>query len=193
MYFFTLFAEDAKGNRSSTITFPISVLAGSIVTVSGILFAPTIDVDKSVVRRGETITVFGVAQPKAEVSILVGSDPELTAKTTADLSGAYLQSFDTTLFALGDHSTRSKSSLDGEVSQYSRTIGFLVSTSTIYKIPPVCHLRADLNGDCRVNLVDFSIMAYWYRRPNPPTLVDLSGDRKIDLQDFSILAYHWTG
>jgi hypothetical protein len=41
--------------------------------------------------------------------------------------------------------------------------------------------------------VDFSIMAYWYKRPNPPASVDLNGDSKIDLVDFSILAFNWTG
>jgi len=56
--------------------------------------------------------------------------------------------------------------------------------------PPV---RGDLNGDRRVNLVDFSIAAYWHGRPACPAAVDLNGDGKVTLTDLSILAAHWTG
>ncbi len=51
----------------------------------------------------------------------------------------------------------------------------------------------DLNNDKRVNLIDFSITAYWYKRPSPPATVDLNNDGKVNLVDFSIMAYYWTG
>jgi len=51
----------------------------------------------------------------------------------------------------------------------------------------------DMNGDQRVNLIDFSILAYWYKRPNPLASVDLNKDGKVDLVDVSILAFYWTG
>lgn len=53
--------------------------------------------------------------------------------------------------------------------------------------------RGDLNGDNRVDIVDFSILIYWYQKLNPPLYIDLNGDGKIDATDFSILAYYWTG
>lgn len=56
--------------------------------------------------------------------------------------------------------------------------------------------KYDLNCDGRVNLVDFSILAYWWKRPLTAVAkqrVDFNGDGKVDLVDFSILAYHWTG
>jgi hypothetical protein len=56
-----------------------------------------------------------------------------------------------------------------------------------------CFLIADLNSDCKVNLVDFSILKYWNKKKNPPVRVDLNKDRKIDIVDFSIMAYYWTG
>ncbi|MFA6385357.1 MAG: dockerin type I domain-containing protein, partial [Candidatus Paceibacterota bacterium] len=54
-------------------------------------------------------------------------------------------------------------------------------------------LRGDLNCDNHVNLIDFSIMAYWYKKINPPEKVDLNNDGKITLVDFSIMAFNWTG
>lgn len=56
-----------------------------------------------------------------------------------------------------------------------------------------CPSQGDVNGDCAVNLVDFSILIYWLDRPNPPGHIDLDGSGKVDLVDFSILAYYWTG
>ena len=59
-------------------------------------------------------------------------------------------------------------------------------------------IKGDLNGDCRVNLVDFSIAAYWYTRTLSSDFAlkeqeQLNGDSKISLIDFSIMAYYWTG
>lgn len=51
---------------------------------------------------------------------------------------------------------------------------------------------ADVNGDGAVDLLDFSILAYWYGRPHPPQEIDLNHDGKISLIDFSVLAYYWT-
>jgi len=54
--------------------------------------------------------------------------------------------------------------------------------------------KGDVNGDGKVNLADFSILAYWYKRPLTDAAkaqVDLNNDGKITLADFSILAYYW--
>jgi hypothetical protein len=49
-----------------------------------------------------------------------------------------------------------------------------------------------------VDLVDFSIAAYWYKQPLSDAFkkiekAELNGDGKVDLVDFSIMAYYWTG
>ncbi|MBU2544617.1 dockerin type I repeat-containing protein, partial [Patescibacteria group bacterium] len=59
-------------------------------------------------------------------------------------------------------------------------------------------LKGDLNGDGRVNLVDFSIAAYWYKRTISAEFAvkeseRMNGDGKVDLVDFSIMAFYWTG
>jgi uncharacterized membrane protein YgcG len=50
----------------------------------------------------------------------------------------------------------------------------------------------DINGDGKVNLVDFSILLYNWGRPKI-SKVDLNGDNVVDLRDFSIMLYWWTG
>lgn len=70
---------------------------------------------------------------------------------------------------------------------------FLLRNIEPEEINPICNLIGDLNNDCRVNLVDFSIMTYWRKKENPPKKIDLNKDKKINIVDFSILAYYWTG
>jgi hypothetical protein len=54
-------------------------------------------------------------------------------------------------------------------------------------------VKGDVNNDKRVNLIDFSIVAFWYKKPNAPANVDINGDKKVDIVDFSIMAFNWTG
>jgi len=105
-----------------------------------------------------------------------------------------LYNFDSSPLEFGQHFTKSKSSLENLISSFSKVLGFKVGTKTTAAEPsPSREKEGDLNNDKKVNLVDFSIAAYWYKRPNPPKTVDLNGDNRIDLIDFSIMAYYWTG
>ncbi|MCX6800556.1 MAG: dockerin type I domain-containing protein, partial [Candidatus Falkowbacteria bacterium] len=53
--------------------------------------------------------------------------------------------------------------------------------------------KGDTNSDNKINLIDFSIVAYWYGRSSPPPSADLNHDGKVNLIDLSIMAYNWTG
>jgi hypothetical protein len=167
--------------------------------VSGIFISPTIAVDKSEVKRGDDIAIFGQSAPQSDIVISVNSDQEFFAKTNTDKNGIYLYNFDTTELDMGQHLTKSKAALNGDVSSFSKSVGFLVGTKNVAAAAAAkCPAKADLNNDCRVNLVDFSIAAYWYKRTLTPAFMAiekerLSGDGKISLVDFSIMAYFWTG
>jgi len=196
-YLFTLYSEDKDGRRSSLYTFPVKLEAGQTITAGNILLSPTIDIDKAEVKRGDFISIFGFTQSEANVLISVNSDEEMFFKTTSTKNGFYLYQLGTDILEKGDHFTKSKSILANQlVSNYSRAVSFKVGDKTISKeIKKVCG-KADLNCDGRVNLIDFSITAYWYKRPlteEAKQKVDLNGDGKVDLIDFSIMAYYWTG
>ncbi|TSD06643.1 MAG: Uncharacterized protein Greene07144_1133 [Parcubacteria group bacterium Greene0714_4] len=162
--------------------------------MSGIFIAPTITVDKSEVKRGDNIAIFGQSVPQSEITIAVNSEEEMFVKTPADKDGAYLYNFDTAPLEIGSHLAKSKSALNGEISSFSKSVGFTVGTKNVASVKKVAQaLKGDANGDSRVNLIDFSIVAYWYKRPSPPAHVDLNNDKKVDLVDFSIMAFYWTG
>lgn len=191
-YIFSVYSEDDKGNRSSLLTFPASVTSGVTTNIGSIFIAPSIAVDKETVKRGENIAVFGQSAPKAEITIAISSDEEFYGKAMADADGSYLYNFDTSQLDMGQHYTKSKAALASAISSFSKAQGFTVGTKTVLAQPTKA-LKGDLNSDKRVNLVDFSIVAYWYKRANPPASADLNGDGKVDLIDFSIMAFYWTG
>lgn len=197
-YIFSVYSEDNKGLRSSLLTFPISVTYGAATNVSGIFIAPTIDIDKSEVKRGDNIVIFGQSVPNSEITISVNSNEEFFAKTSADKNGVYLHNYDTAPLETGRHFTKSKAALGPEISSFSKAIGFDIGAKTIIKKEARQNLKGDLSGDSKVNLVDFSIAAYWHKRPVSAEFGAkekelLNGDGRIDLIDFSIMAYYWTG
>lgn len=193
-YIFAVYSEDSAGRRSSLLMYPTTISSGATIQVGGIFVAPTIAVDKSEVNRGENIAIFGQSAPKSDVTVAISSEEEFFGKTVADVSGAYLYNFDTIQLEKGRHLTKSKAAKDGAVSPFGKTVSFAVGEKTVFAKPPAkCPEKGDLNNDCRVNLIDFSIAAYWYKRPNPPANVDLNGDGKIDVVDFSIMSFYWTG
>ena len=193
-YIFGVYSEDSQGRRSSLLTFSTTVTSGVTIEIGNIFIAPTIDVDKSEVKRGDNIAILGQSVPSGEITIAVSSEEEFFTKTISDKDGIYLYNFDTSDLGMGQHFTKSKAAKDGEISSYGKVISFTVGTKNIASAASTkCPAKADLNGDCRVNLIDFSIAAFWYKRPSPPANVDLNSDGKIDLVDFSIMAFYWTG
>lgn len=199
-YLFSLFSEDAGGGRSPLYTFPVAITSGVTVKIGGIFIAPSISVDKSEVKRGDNITIFGQTTVNSDVLISVHSEEEFFGRTVSDKNGVYVYNFNTGLIEYGSHHTKSKSSIENrETSGFSKLVGFTVGTKNVFNEKPATDvMKADLNKDKRVNLIDFSIAAYWYKRTlstefKPIEIERLNGDGKIDLVDFSIMAFHWTG
>jgi len=121
------------------------------------------------------------------------SSNEMFVTAKADSSGTYLYQLDTTPLELGQHYTKSKAARDGQISAFGSAVAFAVGTENVDQPVATTNVSGDVNHDRRVNLIDFSILAYWYKRAAPPSTVDLNGDGKVDLVDFSIMAFHWTG
>ena len=194
-YIFSLYSEDTNGNRSSLMTFPVSITAGAATQISGIFIAPTIAIDKTQVKQGDNLAIFGQSAPSSSITITIASENEIFGKATADSSGIYLYNLDTNELEMGEHLARSKASLANLnlLSSQSSAISFTVGTVNVLAQKKKATPKGDSNKDGKVNLVDFSIMSYWFKRPKPPIAADMNSDGKVDLIDFSILAYNWTG
>jgi hypothetical protein len=191
-YTFSVYGEDSKARRSSLFNFPLYIISGATTSVGGIFLAPTIDVDKEQVKKGDNITIFGQSIPDANITISTHSNPEIFKTVKSQTDGTYLYAFDTSPLDYGSHVSKSKAALEDAITEFGQAVGFTVGDMNINKLAGACK-RADLNCDGRVNLIDFSILAFWYKKPNFPAKMDLKVDGRIDLIDFSIMAANWTG
>lgn len=194
-HLFGVYALDRQGNRSPTVSSGVVVTPSVVTTISGIFIAPTINVDKSEVKKGNPITIFGVAVPEASLAINVNSETELNFETKADKDGLYSYTFLTTPLARGSHTAQSLANVSGEVSGSSQIVGFTVGARDVAKKKTIAATPSvsDINNDGKINITDFSVMAFWYKKNNPPKAYDLNKDGKISLIDFSIMASAWTG
>ncbi len=197
-YNFVVYGEDKNDVRSSLFPFSIFITSGVTTKISGIFIAPTISVNKSKVKHGDNITIFGQSIPNSEITISVHSHPEYFSHVGTDASGVYLYNFDNYLLDKGRHTTRSKSSYNTDISSYGQSISFVVGNKNVLIGSKKEKLKGDVNNDGKVNLIDFSITAFWYKRNinadfNSKERDHLNGDGKVDLIDLSIMAYNWTG
>jgi hypothetical protein len=157
-------------------------------TVSGIFLPPTIELEKVNLAKGEELNIFGQTAPESQISIHVESPQEIIKTTKAKSSGEYDYALDTSPLDEGTHTTRAKAeSPDGLKSSFSSVLAFYVGKYGIKEVAP----KADFNKDGKTNLIDFSILLYWWGKYNPAC--DQNRDGIVNLPDFSILLYYWTG
>jgi len=185
-YTFSIWATDKDGVKSITFSFTVTVRAETITTIGGIFIPPTITLSKDVVNRGEILDIYGQTAPKSNIDINIRSE-EIVKKTSANQIGVWGYAFNTAALEEGTHIVKARSLLDGLTSGFSHLSFFDIGK----KLLGVACQQADLNGDSRVNLVDFSILLYWWGRANDCADQDNSG--VVDLADFSIMMYWWTG
>ena len=188
-YTFSIFAEDSEGRRSVTLSFTVSILSGMTTTISGIFISPTIELLPTQVEKGDKVNIFGQVFPESKVNIFVSSK-EVVKETTADEKGNWVYKLDTGPVEEGEHEARAKALYgDGEQSPFSQTLSFLV----LKKGALICK-GADLNFDGKVNIIDFSILLYFWGQTKPGNpCADINFDGLVNITDFSIMMYWWTG
>lgn len=188
-YNFSIFAEDKEGRKSVTLSFNVGVLAERTTTISGIFISPTIELVPTQVEKGDIINIEGQVFPESEVNVFISSD-EIVEKTKATAEGDWTYQLNTGVLEEAEHQARAKAIFqDGEQSPFSQTLNFLV----LKKGAMVCK-GADLNFDRKVNIIDFSILLYFWNQKNPKNIcADINFDGIVNITDFSIMMYYWTG
>jgi hypothetical protein len=188
---YSLQATDTSGRKSLLINYPIAVHEGFFTSISGIRFAPTIITDKVEVEEGGYLTVSGSAAPGQDMQAVVSdvlSNENFSMTSMGD--GSYQIIIPLQNLPKGDYTVYTKYSSDSRI---STLVKFNIGDANILSIDSITSIPGDCNNDRVINLIDFSIMAFWYGKPNPPACVDTNHDGRIDLVDFSILAFYWTG
>jgi phage host-nuclease inhibitor protein Gam len=130
--------------------------------------------------------------PKAEVTMYVHSAQEFVKKIISSSAGIWFKQFDTSVLALGTHSTFSRASINDRITDQSNVVDFKVGTTSIKEASS--YKRSDLNNDGKVNIVDFSMLLYyWHKKPPVTSKADINKDGIVDIIDLSIMLYDWTG
>jgi hypothetical protein len=186
---FGFWGTDRLGRRSVTWAFSVPITGSG--RVHGLIIPPTIIVTPTQLDVGGSITVQGESVPGATVEVSL-SPSGRTAMVVVAANGSYTATLSTTGLTPGVYDVKARTLLlpANDQSTWSQTIQIGAGVPA----PIGCNHPPDVNHDTRIDLVDFSIMAYWWHRDvGAENANDLNCDLKVDLADFSILAYHWTG
>ena len=206
IYTFSVYAIDSENRRSLTSSFTVSAPASMTTTISDIVIAPTIGADKSEVKVGNDIKFFGYSFPQSQVNVIINSETTIADKANSDKLGYWSYDLASGQLERGDHTTKSQTvTPDNLKSPFSDSLAFRVGDKDVSfgKLPsvpllgigaPVCNKNGDINNDKRVNIVDFSIMLYFWNQRNPKNpCADINRDGAVNLFDFSIMLFWWTG
>lgn len=186
---FTLFATDVFGRKSTLLNFPTVLYSGYLTDISGIRFAPTITTDKISVKKGDFITIEGSSLPNKSIDLVFDGPENRTFSLESNSVGVYNVTIPA-VFIEGEYAVRTQYPLD---TRTSKAIRISVGTASILRVESTTNIPGDCNVDQRITLVDFSVLAYWYGKPNPPKCVDVNSDNSVNLIDFSIVAFYWNG
>jgi cysteine-rich repeat protein len=185
-------STDSSGTRSITLNTTFDVTQGAVTNISGIILPPTIKVQNQNVNPGDIVVVSGQAIPSASIELHVNNS-EIIEKTTSDAQGAWSINLSTTKLKIAEHTLRVRS-ITGTAplltqSSFSSALQLFVGVDGQVTTP------SDLNRDGKVNLIDFSILIFWWgtNAGNSSPSADINGNAKVGIEDFSILLFNWTG
>ena len=200
---FGAWSEDDRANRSIAKSVSAGVSRETKTYISGLVLPSTIASDRSDVKIGDKANIFGYTLPRVEVELVLkgpdGTETKRTLKT--DRHGLWNFSFNTAGVLFGDYLVYTRFYKEDGKNIDSAKIRVNVGGKNkfIPFSPGVGYAgRGDFNEDRRVDLVDFSMLIYWYKKELPLNNekileIDLSKNGIVNLRDFSILAYYWTG
>ncbi|MBU0597773.1 dockerin type I repeat-containing protein [Patescibacteria group bacterium] len=204
-YTFTIVGIDSDGIEGKISNFTLTLSEGTTTTISGIFLGPTITIDNTSIGPGETTTLNGTTVPSSEVNVTLNytaaaaaaGDPHIAVHiASADSNGRWLQLFNTDDLSVGSYDANAQA-IEPEnqsVSETSKTVSFDVVTGE--EEPDECDgmVPGDLNCDGYVNLVDFSILLFYWNSTDPANpRADINSDGLVEIIDFSIMLYYWTG
>jgi hypothetical protein len=194
-YTFSIHGKDPNGTVGPTFNISVTVNSGVTLTITGIFLGPTIEVNKNSVKIGDNINFSGYTVPNSTVTLFINPETNASYDIISNGNGYWSKSLiaGENLVNSGTHQAYAKANANGDNSENSKTLNFFVTEETT---PNPCDSAspADLNCDGRVNLVDFSIlMFYWQEKTPANSRADINRDGLVDIIDFSIMMFYWTG
>lgn len=187
-----MWTTDRFGTRSITLNNTFDVTQGAVTNLNGIVLPPTISVTSQNINPGALVTVSGQATPNSDIELHI-DDSDRILDTTSDSSGNWFVELDTSTLAIDEHILRAKTIVG--VPPLTTESAFSSSLQLFIGVEGRATQPSDLNRDGFVNLIDFSILIFWWQTnggdSDPPA--DINQNGRVSLEDFSILLFNWTG
>ena len=151
-----------------------------VASLNNIIFAPTIELLRSEIRRTDFLSVSGYANLGSVVEAQFDGTTIVDKTTAATSDGSYKFLISTANLTLGKHSVRVRSKSDGKTSEFSLTRAFTLTD--------IFRAEVDLNGNGVVDVRDINIFNTDWASTDPAIRmkIDFNSDKKVDIQDFSI-------
>lgn len=187
-----VWATDNQGVRSVTYNSTFDVTQAAITNVDNVMLPPTISLSSQNVDPGDTVIAGGQAIPNERVELHVGSGGPVF-ETRAAANGRWQITFESDTLPPAEYTLRARSVTGvGQLvteSSYSNSLQLFVG------VDGTPASTADLNRDGRVDLIDFSILIFWWSTDGGDSdpSADINSDGSVGLTDFSILLFNWTG
>ena len=197
-YSFGIIAEAKDKESTNIVNFNLDLKPGNYISVSSVYVSPTIGLSGNL-KIGEDLFVEGYGLANSDMQIILYNKAEqkenILSTIKTDKHGYYSFKFNTKNTKEGDYLIRSKNIIEENVIGTSKYLDITLSKTNeeINNSENYKHkVRCDLNGDDNVDLVDFSILLFYWLKNNYPE-GDFNSDKIVDIKDFSIMAYNWTG
>jgi cysteine-rich repeat protein len=187
-----IWAADAAGNRSITLNNTFDLTQGAVTNLNGIVLPPTLVVVNQNIDPGTKVTISGQSVPNSTVELHV-DDSDIVENVTADVDGNWSVIFDTSRVSISEHILRARTVV-GNPPLTTRS-SFSTSLQLFVGVDGQATQPSDLNRDGSVNLIDFSILIFWWQTnagDSSPS-ADINQNGNVGLEDFSILLFNWTG
>ncbi|MCA9357141.1 DUF4215 domain-containing protein, partial [Candidatus Kaiserbacteria bacterium] len=180
-----IWATDSANNRSITLNKTFDVTQGAVTNIRGIVLPPTITVPNQKVDPGALVAVSGQSVPNSTVELHIDNS-SLIENTTSGANGNWTINLDTSKISIAEHILRARTIVGTPPltvqSSFSTSLQLFVGVDGKVTTP------SDLNRDGSINLIDFSILIFWWGTAggdsNPPA--DINANGKVGLEDFSI-------
>ena len=194
-HLFSLYFQDPNRRDSPLLSLRVGLQNSVTTTLGDILLAPTLGISSS--NRNQIIMTGFTIPDGTLILSLVGDASTVitTTETVADADGSYSFSLETGSLSPGPFKALIRSFFR-TLSSGENALEFVLNADfqiEVTKLKAKECAPSDFNGDSKVNLIDFSILLYWFSRFEPPSEIDLNNDKVVNLSDFSIMVYCWTG
>jgi len=189
---FTIYGVDMSSRTTSLLDVTAITPIYQETTISDLLLSPTIEISSAVVNQDDDLISWGSAIIDGDISIF--TEPHLrTYYTSATELGNWAYTLDNIAeYIPGDYHIYSLVQNDlGSQSLFSNALQFTVESDISGGGGEACGdiSRGDLNCDDSTNLIDFSILMYYWGSTN--TTADIVSDSIVNLYDFSVMMYYW--